>query len=162
MADYHDEHPVYVDQNPADGPADRPVQDKGSPSYEVGYKRPPKHTRFKPDESGNWKGRPKGSRKPDDIKRSVYNRKVTIVIDGKERKVTEYEAAVIAQSAKARAGNLAAFKKMDEDMKRLAAPQDEKKEGVIYIHSECLHEHEDCMAAERAAVEAATKKRSSR
>ena len=162
MADYHDEHPVYVDQNPADGPADRPVQDKGSPSYEVRYKRPPKHTRFKPGESGNWKGKPKGSRKPDDIKRSVYNRKVTIVIDGKERKVTEYEAAVIAQSAKARAGNLAAFKKMDEDMKRLAAPQDEKKEGVIYIHSECLHEHEDCMAAERAAVEAATKKRSSR
>ena len=138
------------------------MQDKGSPSYEVGYKRPPKHTRFKPDESGNWKGRPKGSRKPDDIKRSVYNRKVTIIIDGKERKVTEYEAAVIAQSAKARAGNLAAFKKMDEDMKRLAAPQDEKKEGLIYIHSECLHEHEDCMAAERAAVEAATKKRSSR
>ena len=50
----------------------------------------------------------------------------------------------------------------DEDMKRLAAPQDEKKEGLIYIHSECLHEHEDCMAAERAAMEAATKKRSSR
>ena len=58
MADYHDEHPVYVDKNPADGPADRPVQDKGSPSYEVGYKRPPKHTRFKPGESleGQAKG----------------------------------------------------------------------------------------------------------
>ena len=132
------------------------------PDDQVGYGRPPRHTRFRKGRSGNPKGRPKGSRSPDDIKRSVYNRKATIVVDGKERKVTEYEAAVIAQSAKARAGNLAAFKKMDEDMKRLAAPQDEKKEGVIYIHSECLHEHEDCMAAERAAVEAATKKRSSR
>ena len=27
--------------------------------YEVGYKRPPKHTQFKPGQSGNPKGRPK-------------------------------------------------------------------------------------------------------
>ena len=29
--------------------------------YEVGYKKPPKHTQFKPRQSGNTKGRPKGS-----------------------------------------------------------------------------------------------------
>jgi hypothetical protein len=27
--------------------------------YEVGYRRPPKHTRFKPGQSGNPLGRPK-------------------------------------------------------------------------------------------------------
>ena len=32
-----------------------------SASYEVGYKRPPKHTRFKKGHSGNPKGRPKGT-----------------------------------------------------------------------------------------------------
>lgn len=31
------------------------------PDYEVGDKRPPKHTRFPPGVSGNPKGRPKGS-----------------------------------------------------------------------------------------------------
>jgi len=30
--------------------------------YEVGYGRPPVHARFRPGQSGNPKGRPKGSR----------------------------------------------------------------------------------------------------
>ena len=30
--------------------------------YEVGHGKPPKHTRFKPGQSGNPKGRPKGAR----------------------------------------------------------------------------------------------------
>ena len=35
---------------------------KRDPSYEVGYGKPPKATRFKAGQSGNPKGRPKGSR----------------------------------------------------------------------------------------------------
>jgi Family of unknown function (DUF5681) len=30
--------------------------------FEVGYKRPPQHTRFRPGRSGNPRGRPKGTR----------------------------------------------------------------------------------------------------
>ena len=30
--------------------------------YEVGYGKPPKHSRFRPGKSGNPKGRPKGSK----------------------------------------------------------------------------------------------------
>ena len=37
---------------------DGPAED----DYEVGYKKPPKHSQFQPGESGNPKGRPKGSR----------------------------------------------------------------------------------------------------
>ena len=33
-----------------------------STSYEVGYKKPPKHTRFQPGQSGNSRGRPKGTK----------------------------------------------------------------------------------------------------
>jgi hypothetical protein len=33
-----------------------------SGDYEVGYGKPPKHTRFKPGQSGNPKGRPKASK----------------------------------------------------------------------------------------------------
>lgn len=37
-------------------------QKKNSENYEVGYKRPPKHSRFKPGQSGNPKGRRKDDR----------------------------------------------------------------------------------------------------
>lgn len=36
--------------------------DAGAPSYEVGYGKPPTHSRFRPGQSGNPRGRPKGSR----------------------------------------------------------------------------------------------------
>lgn len=34
----------------------------GRPGYEVGYGKPPRNTRFKPGQSGNPRGRPKGSK----------------------------------------------------------------------------------------------------
>lgn len=33
-----------------------------TPEYEIGYKRPPKTSQFRPGQSGNRRGRPKGSR----------------------------------------------------------------------------------------------------
>lgn len=53
----------------SDPSKDHPKLDKGGPacdSYEVGYGKPPKATRFKPGQSGNPRGRPKGAknRKP--------------------------------------------------------------------------------------------------
>ena len=39
-------------------PADRTSKS----DYEVGYRKPPKHTRFKPGQSGNLRGRPKGTK----------------------------------------------------------------------------------------------------
>jgi len=38
-----------------------PSDDRGPKPDGVGYKRPPKHTQFKPGQSGNPKGRPKGT-----------------------------------------------------------------------------------------------------
>lgn len=35
---------------------------KGGPGYEVGYAKPPKDTQFKPGQSGNPRGRPKGAK----------------------------------------------------------------------------------------------------
>src|ERR1700742_2968486 len=38
-----------------------PSDDRKPKSDGVGYKRPPKHTQFRPGQSGNPKGRPKGT-----------------------------------------------------------------------------------------------------
>ena len=46
-----------------DTPENHPEPEKnaeGKPTYEVGYKKPPKHGQFKPHQSGNPKGRPRG------------------------------------------------------------------------------------------------------
>ena len=43
-------------------PASEAETVRASDDYEVGYKKPPMHTRFQPGQSGNPKGRPKGAK----------------------------------------------------------------------------------------------------
>jgi len=62
---------------------------KGSAGdYEVGYGRPPKHTRFVPGQSGNKKGRPKRKRDAAQLAEAALNRKVTVVENGVRTKMT--------------------------------------------------------------------------
>lgn len=42
-------------------PAFRDLEDTNTPDYEIGYRRPPVHSRFKAGQSGNPRGRPKGA-----------------------------------------------------------------------------------------------------
>ena len=71
------------------------------PERKVGYGRPPVHRQFKPGQSGNQKGRPKGRRNVKTIVSDVFRRKVTIRENGKVRRVTEFEAMYLASRAKA-------------------------------------------------------------
>ena len=40
----------------------KPSDEASDPGHEVGYRKPPMHTRFKPGQSGNPRGRPKGTK----------------------------------------------------------------------------------------------------
>src|SRR5262249_25170453 len=59
--------------------------DRSEPSHLVGYRRPPKHTQFKKGQSGNLKGRPKGSRNLSSELRKVLTDPVIVQMDGKRR-----------------------------------------------------------------------------
>jgi hypothetical protein len=62
--------------------------------YEVGYGRPPQHSRFKPGESGNPKGRRSRSRNMKTILAEVLDEPVQMKINGQLKRVSTMEAAV--------------------------------------------------------------------
>ena len=62
--------------------------------YEVGYGKPPHHTRFKTGRSGNPRGRPCGSKNLKTLVSEALNEPVIITENGRRRKITKREAIV--------------------------------------------------------------------
>lgn len=73
----------------------------------VGYRSPPRRTRFQKGTSGNPKGRPR-NRKKDIPYDTVLGQMVTIREDGRERRVTAAEAFLLHLTRKGLAGDNAA------------------------------------------------------
>jgi hypothetical protein len=76
----------------SDKPAQEPLEVRcDEPAEKVGPGKPPYHTRFKPGQSGNPKGRPKGAKNFATILQQQLRKKVTITVDGKPKRVTVQE-----------------------------------------------------------------------
>lgn len=73
----------------------------------VGYKRPPTHSRFAKGESGNPAGRPKGTRKSNSLS-DIIHTMVSVNVDGVSRKMPLNEATVMRLFQSALNGNTAA------------------------------------------------------
>jgi hypothetical protein len=77
--------------------------------YAIGYKKPPRNTRFKPGQSGNVSGRPKKIRTPDEVVEKEFRTLVTLVEEsGKRRKISMWQAIVKRCTALAAKGDLRA------------------------------------------------------
>ena|SRR3974390_2635768 len=70
-----------------------------------GYGRPPKSTRFKPGQSGNAKGRPKGARNLKTDLASLLKKRVPIREDGELRNVSRQEAMLLTLYSQAIKGD---------------------------------------------------------
>jgi Family of unknown function (DUF5681) len=77
--------------------------------YAVGYGRPPVTTRFKPGQSGNPKGRPKGRKKMLGLLQDALNKRIPIREGGAVRKVSTAEAIILALMSKAMKGDAKTF-----------------------------------------------------
>lgn len=65
-----------------------------SKDYQIGYSKPPKNNQFRKGQSGNSKGRPKGSKNVRTIAMEALNRTVMIKENGRTRPVKFIEAFV--------------------------------------------------------------------
>lgn len=64
-------------------------------TYEVGYGRPPKKTQFKPGQSGNPRGRPKGAKNEAIILREIMTRQIGVQEGGRTRKISVLAAILL-------------------------------------------------------------------
>jgi Family of unknown function (DUF5681) len=82
---------------------------RNSIGYSIGYRRPPIHTRFKPGQSGNPKGRPKGIKNPSVLLQRILKEKVTLREGDKVTTIPKMEAMIRRLIAKALMGDAKAF-----------------------------------------------------
>ena len=76
-----------------------------SESYDVGYKKPPKHGQFKPGESGNPKGKPKGAKNLKTELEEELQEKIVVKEGGKPKNVSKQRAMLKSLMAKAVQGD---------------------------------------------------------
>ena len=101
---------------------------------EVGYRRPPQAHQFKPGQSGNLRGRPKGAKNEATILRELLNRKIDVRRGRRMRRITILEAILLQFVEDALKGN---SKSAGFLLNRYAAtqvsdaqPSDDPNEGV--------------------------------
>jgi hypothetical protein len=78
-------------------------------NYAVGYGRPPASSQFKPGQSGNPQGRPKGARNASSMARDELEGMISVKRGGKSRKMTVRQAAYRRLAEKAVAGDVKAL-----------------------------------------------------
>jgi Family of unknown function (DUF5681) len=91
----------------------------GTPTPAVGYKRPPVNRQFKPGQSGNPKGRPKGRKNLKTIFVDVLSRKVKVRDKNGTRTVSKLEAMIEVVANKAIAGDAHAFARIIQTAEKL-------------------------------------------
>ena len=79
----------------------KPSTRRKTADYEVGWGKPPRATRWKPGQSGNPRGRPRGSKSLASIYNKIMQQKVEIQEHGKIVRISMWEAILrkLRQSA---------------------------------------------------------------
>ena len=97
------------------------MPDNRDSDYQVGYGKPPQHTRFKKGESGNPTGRPKGSKNLTTLLEKELKQRVVVTENGRRRSITKQEAMVKHLVNKAVSGDRALMQLLLEEIRLLEA-----------------------------------------
>ncbi|MBN1325045.1 MAG: hypothetical protein JW974_02405 [Alphaproteobacteria bacterium] len=98
--------------------------------YENGYMKPPVDKQFQPGQSGNPKGRPRGSKNTYKLLDDILNQKVQMTQDGKQVKINKKTAILLQAANKAAKGDMRAIQTLFPHM--LAADiKNEEHEKIV-------------------------------
>ena len=87
--------------------------------YEVGYCRPSRRAGFQKGQSGNPKGRPKGSKNLATLLSEALDEKVSVTQDGRRRRITKRELVVTQLVNKSASADLRAIKQLTDIVERV-------------------------------------------
>ncbi|WP_456237665.1 DNA methyltransferase [Geminicoccus flavidas] len=109
--------------------------------YEVGYGKPPVHTRFRPGQSGNPRGRPKSSLNLDTLLQQELAEKILVREGNKALRVSKKQAMVKSLVAKALKGEVRAIQLLMAMLQ-----QQEAKQGPAPVEVELSADEREVLA----------------
>ncbi len=112
-------------------PVDEPELEDPSPNYTVGYRKPPPHTQFKPGQSGNPRGRPKGAKSLMSMALAMLNERVTVKTQNGTRTMSKIEALLQKQMEKASKGDDKATKLLLEYYSQALSDEQSRETGAM-------------------------------
>jgi len=141
--------------------------DDDKSEYDVGFGKPPKDRQFVKGQSGNPKGRPKGSRNMQSILSELSSKPVTLTEDGRTRKVPLKEAVLLQMATGAVRGDrhcrqqflaMMALSEAREDTEGTTDRPNELEEALMEgVMQRALRAHAQSKQLEETTTESAPK-----
>jgi Family of unknown function (DUF5681) len=111
----------------------------------VGYGRPPRDKRFKPGQSGNRKGRPKGAQSHKEIVRRVASETHSVIEQGEPRRRSILDLILLFLRNRAAAGDVRAFQAASDLLTRFGPQEPEEGRGCLLIPEATPEEFEQLL-----------------
>ncbi len=119
----------------------------------VGYGNPPMIRRFRSGESGNPKGRPRGSKNRKTIIRKIANEMHTVTENGRRRRLPTLALMILALRNTAATGNVPAFRAYNKFLVKYE-PQESSSERGYLVVGPTMTPEEAIAEGEKANIEA--------
>jgi len=104
--------------------------------YEVGYGKPPRHTRFQKGRSGNPTGRPRGRKNMATLLSAALDASIIVVENGRRKKITKREAIVTQLVNKSASADLKATQIVLAMLRELEALADGDAESGAFTEAD--------------------------
>ncbi len=128
----------------------------GLTGHEVGYGKPPMKRRFKSGQSGNRRGRPRGSKNRKTIVRKIMNEMHTVTEDGRRRRRSTLELMLLALRNLVAAGNVRAFRAFMKFQAKYEPQESNSRLGCLVVPAGITPE-EEIASSEKLNAEARAK-----